>query len=84
MQHALPSGQRFKNTFIGDKAFYGTVLLLVLPVIAQNLATNFVSLLNNIMVGTLGTLHMSGVAISNQLIFVFNLTVFGAISGAGI
>ncbi len=84
MQHALPSGQRFKNTFIGDKAFYRAVFVLILPVIVQNLATNFVSLLNNVMVGTLGTLHMSGVAIANQLIFVFNLTVFGAISGAGI
>ncbi len=86
MQYALPTSiwGRFKRTFIGDKAFYRTVLSLILPVVVQNLASNMVILLNNVMVGSLGTLHMSGVAIANQLIFVFNLTVFGAISGAGI
>ena len=36
------------------------------------------------MVGGIGTEQMSGVAICNQLIFVFNLCVFGGLSGAGI
>lgn len=36
------------------------------------------------MVGQLGTEEMSGVAVANQLMFIFNLFVFGAISGAGI
>jgi Na+-driven multidrug efflux pump len=36
------------------------------------------------MVGSLGTEQMSGVAIVNQFVFVFNLAIFGAISGAGI
>jgi len=70
--------------FIGDKAFYRRVLGVVLPIIIQNGITNFVSLLDNIMVGQIGTLQMSGVSIVNQLIFVFNLCVFGAVSGAGI
>lgn len=50
----------------------------------QNGITNFVSMLDNIMVGRVGTEQMSGVSIVNQLIFVFNLCIFGAISGAGI
>jgi putative MATE family efflux protein len=50
----------------------------------QNGITNFVNMLDNIMVGSVGTAQMTGVAISNQLIFVFNLCIFGAISGAGI
>ncbi len=50
----------------------------------QNGITNFVSLLDNIMVGQVGTVQMNGVAIANQLIFVFNLCIFGAVSGAGI
>ena len=50
----------------------------------QNGITNFVSLLDNIMVGRVGTEQMTGVAIVNQLIFVFNLAIFGAVSGAGI
>lgn len=69
---------------IGDKAFYKMVLLVAIPIMVQNGITNFVSLLDNIMVGRVGTAQMSGVAIANQLLFVFNLAIFGAISGAGI
>ena len=36
------------------------------------------------MVGQLGTEQMSGVAIVNQFVFVFNLCVFGGLSGPGI
>lgn len=72
------------HRYIGDKPFYRHVLILTLPILAQNIITNFVSLIDNIMVGRVGTEEMSGVAIVNQLIFVFNLCIFGAISGAGI
>ncbi len=75
---------RFRNTFIGDRAFYKSVLTLVLPIIAQNSISNFVNLLDNIMVGQVGTAQMSGVAIVNQLTFVFFLTMFGGIAGPGI
>lgn len=67
-----------------DWAFYRRVFSVALPIIIQNGITNFVSMLDNIMVGQIGTLQMSGVSIVNQLIFVFNLCVFGAMSGAGI
>ena len=56
----------------------------MLPILLQNVITNFVSLLDNIMVGQVGTEPMSGVAIANQLIFVFSLCIFGGLSGAGI
>ncbi len=70
--------------FIGDKAFYRRVLFIAVPIIIQNAITNFVALLDNIMVGQVGTIEMSGVSIVNQLMFVFNLCIFGAVSGAGI
>lgn len=73
-----------KKTFIGDKAFYHTVFTVAVPIIVQNGITNFVSLLDNIMVGQVGTEPMSGVAIVNQLIFVYALCIFGGLSGAGI
>jgi len=76
--------KKWYQKFIGDRAFYKMVLLVVLPIIIQNGITNFVNLLDNIMVGRIGTEQMSGVAIVNQLMFVFNLGIFGAISGAGI
>ncbi len=56
----------------------------MLPIMIQNGITNFVNMLDNIMVGRIGTAEMTGVAISNQLMFVFNLCIFGAVSGAGI
>lgn len=69
---------------IGDKAFYKKVFAIALPIMLQNGISNFVSLLDNIMVGRLGTEQMSGVSIVNQLIFIFFLCTFGAIGGAGI
>lgn len=69
---------------IGDKKFYRMVLAIAIPIMIQNGITNFVGLLDNIMVGQVGTDSMSGVAIVNQLLFVFNLCIFGGISGAGI
>lgn len=73
-----------KEKFIGDRAFYKRVLFIALPMIGQNAITSFVSFLDNIMVGMIGTEQMSGVAIVNQLMFVFNICVFGGVSGAGI
>ena len=73
-----------RNRYFGDRAFYRRVLAVAVPIIIQNGITNFVSMLDNIMVGQVGTIPMSGVSIVNQLIFVFNLCVFGASSGAGI
>lgn len=70
--------------YIGDRAFYRRVVTIVLPIIVQNFITNFVSMLDNIMVGQVGTLPMAGVSIVNQLNFVFCLCIFGASSGAGI
>ena len=70
--------------YIGDRAFYRRLLLIALPIMIQNGISNFVSLLDNIMVGQVGTVQMSGVSIVNQILFVFNLSIFGAASGAGI
>ncbi len=70
--------------YVGSWSFYKKTLLIAIPIMIQNLITNFVALIDNIMVGRIGTEQMSGVAIANQLFFVFNLAIFGAISGAGI
>ncbi len=72
------------KSYIGDKAFYKRTLAIALPMIIQNTVTNLVNLLDNLMVSWVGTEQMSGVSIVNQFIFVFNLAIFGAISGAGI
>ena len=70
--------------FIGDKKFYKHVLALMLPIMVQNGITNFVNMLDNLMVGQVGQAEMTGVSVANQLMFVYNLCIFGAVSGAGI
>ena len=73
-----------RSLLIGDRAFYRRVLAVMTPVLIQNVITNFVSLLDNLMVGQVGTEPMSGVAIVNQLLFVYNLCLFGGMAGPGI
>lgn len=73
-----------KSPLISDRAFYRRVLAVMTPVLIQNVITNFVSLLDNLMIGQVGTEQMSGVAIVNQLLFVYNLCLFGGMAGAGI
>src|SRR5699024_2047617 len=75
---------RIPNKWIGDRAFYFGMLHLAIPLIIQQAVSSFVSLLDNVMVGALGTEAISGVAIVNQLVFVYYLTVFGILSGASI
>ncbi|MBR2431549.1 MAG: MATE family efflux transporter [Clostridia bacterium] len=70
--------------YFGNKAFYKRVLAVSIPIMVQNSITQFVNLLDNVMVGSLGTEQMSGVSIVNQFIFIFNLLIFGAVSAAGI
>ena len=73
-----------RSRYFGDKAFYKMLMAIAVPVMLQNGLTNLVSLLDNIMVGAVGTEQMTGVSIVNQLLFVFNLCIFGGLSGAGI
>lgn len=70
--------------FIGDKAFYRSVMAIAIPIIVQNGITNLASLLDNLMVGQLGTPEMSGVSVVNQFVFIFTLALVGATSGPGI
>ncbi|MBE5803914.1 MAG: MATE family efflux transporter [Clostridiales bacterium] len=70
--------------YIGDKNFYKAVLVLAIPLVIQQAITSFVNLLDNVMVGGLGTESISAVAVVNQIFMVFNLSLFGGLSGASI
>lgn len=72
------------SKYIGDKNFYKMVLAIAVPMMIQNGISNFVNLLDNLMIGRIGTNALSGVAIANQLMFVFFLLLFGATAGVGI
>ncbi|MBQ9642708.1 MAG: MATE family efflux transporter [Lachnospiraceae bacterium] len=83
-EEALAYKLNIRECIIGERDFYSRVFMIVVPMVIQNTLSNVVGLLDNVMVGRLGTLPMSAVAIVNQLMFVFYLCIFGALSGAGI
>ena len=67
-----------------NRSSYSNLLKIAIPMMVQNGISNFVNLLDNLMIGRVGTNALSGVAIANQLIFVFYLVIFGATAGVGI
>ncbi len=69
---------------IGNKQFYKNLLLISIPIILSQLISQFVNMLDSLMVGQLSTEEFTGVSIANQFLFIFNLGIFGAISGPSI
>ena len=71
-----------RSTF--EKNFVRNTMMIAFPIMLQNGITNLVNMLDNIMVGRIGTDPMTGVSVVNSLLFVWNLCVFGGLSGIGI
>ena len=69
----------FRKKFHRNEPFK-MVLAIAIPIMIQNGITNFVSLLDNIAVVEGLAQSMSGAAIVNQLLFVYNLCLFGGTS----
>lgn len=67
-----------------NREIFRRALMLAVPMMIQNGITNAVGLVDNVMVGKLGTEAITAVSIVGQLIFVFNLGIFGGLSGPGI
>ena len=67
-----------------NNQIFRRAISLAVPMMIQNGITNAVSLVDNVMVGKLGTEAITAVSIAGQLIFVFNLAIFGGLSGPGI
>lgn len=67
---------RFKK-YIGTKSFYKQVALLAIPIVMQQFLSNAAQLVDSLMVGTLGSETIAGVAAANQIFFIVNSTLFG-------
>lgn len=70
--------------FFGNKAFYMTTLAIALPIMAQQFVTSFVNLIDNIMIGSVGSLALTSVTVANRVYLIFNSTMFGICGAAGI
>ena len=70
--------------FFGNKAFYKATLAIALPIMAQQFVTSFVNLIDNIMIGSVGSLALTSVTVANRVYLIFNSTMFGICGAAGI
>lgn len=70
--------------FIGNKQFYKNLMVVCIPIVLSQLISQFVGLLDNLMVGQLSPAEYNGVAIANQFFFIFSLAIYGALAGPGI
>ncbi|MFA6935978.1 MAG: MATE family efflux transporter [Bacilli bacterium] len=72
------------NKLLGSKKFYKRIVAISLPIMLHQGITNFVNLLDNIMVGQLDKNAIAGVAIAAQLLFIVNIALMGGLAGPGI
>lgn len=70
--------------FFGNKAFYLATMSIALPIMAQQFVTSFVNLIDNIMLGSVGSLALTSVTVANRVYLIFNSTMFGICGAAGI
>lgn len=70
--------------FFGNKTFYLTTISIALPIMAQQFVTSFVNLIDNIMIGSVGSLALTSVTVANRIYLIFNSTMFGICGAAGI
>ncbi len=70
--------------YFGDWQFYKSTLLISLPIMAQQLVTATVTLLANVMIGSIGGTALTAVTVANRFYLLFNSTLFGICGAAGI
>lgn len=70
-----------KNIF-DDKVFFKKLMVLVIPIILQELLNSSVNLIDTFMIGQLGEVPVTSVGLANQIFFLFNFILFGVNSGS--
>ena len=70
--------------FICDKGFYLKLAALAVPIAVQQVITVGVNMADNIMLGRLGELQMSGATLANQFIGLFQIACMGMGMGASV
>lgn len=67
-----------------DSSFLKKTVMIALPVAMQGMLNTVVNLVDNLMIGSLGSTAIASVGLANKVFFVFTLLVFGVNSGSGI
>ncbi|MDO4278326.1 MAG: MATE family efflux transporter [Lachnoclostridium edouardi] len=72
------------RAMLGDRRFLKKTVMIAIPVAIQGLLNTVVNLVDNLMIGSLGSTAIAAVGLANKVFFVFSLLVFGIVSGSGI
>jgi putative MATE family efflux protein len=67
-----------------DGKSFKKLLILALPIAAQNLVQTLLNLVDTLMIGQLGETSIAAVALSNQIFFLILLLLFGISSGSSV
>ncbi len=67
-----------------DHVFLKKALTIALPVAMQGMLNTVVNMVDNLMIGSLGSTAIASVGLANKVFFVFSLLVFGVCSGCGV
>lgn len=67
-----------------DITFLKKAMTIALPVAMQGMLNTVVNLVDNLMIGSLGSTAIASVGLANKVFFVFTLLVFGVVSGSGV
>lgn len=73
-----------RSVYRWDAAFTKRLLLVALPIMFQNLVASSLHIIDGIMVGQLGEAPYAAVTQMSRLMFLFQLTLFGVVSGSSI
>lgn len=76
--------QKLSGLFVKDKGFYKTVLFLALPIVAQNMITMGVNIMDTVMLGNYGEVQLSGSSLANDFINIFHILCMGMGGGAAV
>ncbi|MEG2245095.1 MAG: MATE family efflux transporter, partial [Erysipelotrichaceae bacterium] len=68
-------------TLFQDKKFYKIMIVLVIPIIIQNLLVSSLNMVDTLMIGALGENEIAAVGIANQFFFLYNLVIVGVSAG---
>jgi len=70
--------------FVKDRKFYRTILYLALPIVAQNMITIGVNIMDTVMLGNYGEVQLSGSSLANDFINIFHILCMGMGAGASV
>ncbi|MCD8231150.1 MAG: MATE family efflux transporter [Clostridiales bacterium] len=70
--------------FVRDKQFYRQTAAVAVPVALQSAITVGVNMTDNVMLGSLGEIQMSGATLANQYISIFQICCMGLGMGASV